>query len=408
MFNLVSGLSGFAGEFANETDRIRQENQHPKVKASAITALLTPKGTGGSGLSKWFNQQQSHPIFDQVHQLISGEGPGGQPSGIGPAYLDPGEKERVQTEGRASGAESGTFAGIERAGITLTPEQKVQIAQARAGGPQRAPVVKIVTLEVADPDNPGKTKHIGATEINGVYYQQNPDDPSGSHIPVQSQILNVLPAGYKPPTTSPYQGSALIKYEDPQHPGQFLERRATPEELARGVSTVGPPPPPYVAFPNAAGGGQLVNPRPGPGLGTSVPIQGNVGPAESPAAHFASLRQMVNDANARAERRTFRPGGLPADEAELQAARDVEARLLGRKDWTTLVKEMADAGATIEQRVQPQRSDEGGPPPPGLPTKATAPGKTPPAKPVSEVDKIRAALAAPQKKKPGPVSTKPQ
>src|SRR6266851_4501282 len=138
MFNLVSGLSGFAGEFANETDRIRQENQHrqdqeldteraallhlastadnPKVKASAITALLTPKGTGGSGLSKWFNQQQSHPIFDQVHQLISGEGPGGQPSGIGPAYLDPGEKERVQTEGRASGAESGTFAGIERAG----------------------------------------------------------------------------------------------------------------------------------------------------------------------------------------------------------------------------------------------------------------------------------------------------
>lgn len=112
-------LSDMLGGYLGETGKIREENerknqqqlqieqtalQHlmtaddPGVKAAAITAWLAPRKSGPGALAKWYGQQEAHPIFQQVQQML---GSAGKPASQW--WQSPGEKEAAAIQGKLRG-----------------------------------------------------------------------------------------------------------------------------------------------------------------------------------------------------------------------------------------------------------------------------------------------------------------
>lgn len=417
MYGFAQGIGDFLGDFNDESTKIRQREtdkatqdaaieqkalEHlanaddPQIRAAAVTAMLTPKKSGGgSGLSKWFGQQRDHPVFDQVHQLING---GTQP------FLSEGEK----VQQHATGQEEGRLTGATNAYRNVTGEEPDAETMKNwiggsVGAPTRKPVPKPVTLEVDDPDHPGKTMHIGGVEIEGQYYDQN-------YAPITSQIRNIFPsgAGLAPPKPL---SDMTVTAPDPDHPGQFIKKSIPRDQAREGVQSVGPQAPPNQIF-QTPSGFSAVDPR---GL-TVKSVQGGEGATkpEDATANYTTLRQTANDVYERAKRTVPAFAGLGMDAKELQPALDREAVVAGYHNWAELqqaVKSAQDRVGAGVQGAPPGPLQVAAPPNRGkaVPTKPGDPGNRgkPPVKGGKpgtpgatalpgqlDIDRIKAALAA--------------
>lgn len=386
MFGLAQGIGSFLGDFNDESGKIRAANDKkaadeaaieqkaldhlatsddPHIKAAAVTAMLTPKkGSGGSGLSKWFGQQRDHPVFDQVKQLMAG---GAEP------FLSEEEKAAQHRSGTILGASRGASQGMREEGIEPTPEFTQRVIEGATGTPQKSAAPKPVTLEVDDPNNPGQTMHIGGIEVGGQYYDQN-------YSPITQTIHNVFTSGSATPhtPTNPNPGGQHTTVPDKNSSTGYSS--VTWDKDGRELHRVPTAPP--LAPPNAIFQGPTGFLGAAPGRGVNEPpriIDVQNSPAvthtEAPSVNFNSLMEIHKGIVAQANKPRF-PGGPTPPPAQVAQRLDALAKEAKFASWDDLNTQIAAAQRAVGGAVQ----GSGAPPAPiaGSPTQPAAPaGRTP-------------------------------
>lgn len=356
MFGMVQGLGDFVGGFNKESNTIRQEQQaksdqdaaieqralehlanadDPNIRAAAVTAMLTPKKQGAaSGMAKWFNQQRSHPIFDQVNQLMGG---GAQP------FMSPEDKAAAVRAGTVQGAGKGYAAGLREEGYEPTAEGLNRVVSGAAGAPisSRLPLsMQAGTIFLKD----------------GTKVQGNFDKVYGGYSDADDTPINAADIDHFEPAAtralSPSAGGTWTVVKDPNSPTGYsrVHGDAAGKEIGRILGVQGPPPEPlsFIQTPN----GLLTG---GTHTGVVKPAIGgeNVSQPAPATSDYETLKSLSDEISKRANAGVFHAAGLPVDQKELGPKLDAEAKLAGWKDWATLQAALGQAQAAVGARVQP-------------------------------------------------------
>lgn len=396
----ANAFSDFLGGFMGKSDEIRKINQaqaekdreredkaltllanadDPGIRASAVTAMLTPRKEGSApGLfGKWFSQQSEHPAYSQIQQIIGEKSP----------FLSMQERTSQQTSGQVTGRVSGANQAYSDITGENLPDEDIRRAALGAVGapPPRQLGMKAGNLTFKDGTTAG-----GFASPDGSYY----DDDGNWRDDVVS--FNTT-AGRTGSTTA---GAKWVQQRD----GSWVHVDAAGKPLtAANVPGAPPQGPPAALFPNTAAGGiGAVDPR---SLKVTPVIPGteSMGRPEDPQNAFSSLKQISDSVQARAKATTPNFGGLGADPAEMQGALDREAQVAGYSTWAELQAALTKAQQAISGRVAPSPAPPAGGPPPGPiqgPGPAGGRGARPPQKPGGQgagmqldMDKVLAALA---------------
>lgn len=387
MYGFAQGMGDFLGDFNDESNKIRQTNEKkasddaaieqralehlanaddPQIRAAAVTAMLTPKKAGSGGaLSKWFGQQRDHPVFDQVHQLVNG--------GNGQAPVQPFLSPEAKADAEGRGRETGRLGGANQAysditGTNLPDEDLRRMAMGSVGAPpSRLTGSKpgIVTLE-------------DGTQVAGSFdpTTQMYSDSDGS---ILSGVKSWQPNGPRA-AGNPNPGATWTTVPDHNSPTGYskVHLDATGKELGR-APTGAPQAPPNQIFQTPGGFTGVAPGRAGGAPPRMVDVQGGNTPSktENPSVSFDALRNIMNDVEHRAQASIFKPGGIPPEPAEINAARDREAQTAGFNSYKDLAAQVKAGQQAIDSAVQKPGASGGAAAAPGAPAPARSPATKP-------------------------------
>lgn len=367
-FGMAQGMGDFLGSYNKESNLIRQENdkknsddaaieqkalEHlanaddPRIRSAAVTAMLTPKKMGqGGALAKWFGQQTSHPVFDQVHQLINGGGADpttGQPQEPVQPFMSIEDKTAATSAGTITGRLRGANAGYQEVTGENLPDEDIRRGALGALGapPSRPQPLQYGTITQAD-----------GTTVAGTYDPTSGEytDSDGNYISGAKSFsrTNSGAAG------NPNAGSKWVTQPDGK--GGFVQVHvdAHGKPISDAVSTVGPNAPPNQIFQTPTGFQGVAPGRAGGAPPQVIDVQGGNIPTkpEPQSVSFDALQKIAADVEKRAQGSVAHFGGLPPDQKELQAARDREAQTSGFPNYKALQDQINAGQRAISSATQ--------------------------------------------------------